>query len=207
MVAQPAAGMAAVSSSGEEPALEVSPAPAEEIQEQAAPSMMAMMALLVEKVGGLQKSVDQVSARTMTLEGAMADVSLSSSEELPTGRGSVSAVTMVTASADRRKRAPDQGSSQDEALHAQGNGGDAATASDALATATASGATAAKHIAEVDSGDGMEAAAAAEAAAAHLVLAPPSAGGPAAEPPTPTAHLVSASAGGKKLDGPSGDKA
>ena len=67
--------MAAVSGSGEESAL--GEAPAEEIQEQDAPSMMAMMALLVEKVGGIQDAVDQVSARTMVLEGAMADASMS----------------------------------------------------------------------------------------------------------------------------------
>jgi hypothetical protein len=70
---------------------------------------MAMMALLVEKVGGIQDAVDQVSARTMVLEGAMADASMSSGEELPTGRGSESAVTMVTASSGRREQAPDQG--------------------------------------------------------------------------------------------------
>ena len=64
--------MAAGSSSGEESAAGTSPAPAqEEIQEQAAPSMMEMMALLVEKVGGIQEAVDQVSARTLALEGAM----------------------------------------------------------------------------------------------------------------------------------------
>ena len=61
--------MAAGSSSGEEAAAGTGPAP-QEIQEQAAPSMMAMMALLVEKVGGIQESVDQVSARTLALEGA-----------------------------------------------------------------------------------------------------------------------------------------
>jgi hypothetical protein len=55
----------------------------------------------------------------------------------------------LAAGADRRERAPDQGPSRDEALHAQGSGGDAATASEALATATASGATAAEQIAEV----------------------------------------------------------
>jgi hypothetical protein len=117
MVAQPAASVAAVSGSGEESAL--GEAPAEEIQEQDAPSMMAMMALLVEKVGGIQDAVDQVSARTMVLEGAMADASMSSGEELPTGRGSESAVTMVTASSGRWERAPDQGPSRDEALQAQ----------------------------------------------------------------------------------------
>ena len=69
--------MAAGSSSGEESAAGTGPAPAqEEIQEQAAPSMMAMMALLVEKVGGIQEAVDQVNARTTALEGALADVSL-----------------------------------------------------------------------------------------------------------------------------------
>ena len=90
--------MAAVSGSGEESAAGRGPAPAEEIQEQAAPSMMAMMALLVEKVGGIQDAVDQVSARTMALEGALADASMSSGEELQTGRGPESAVTMVTPS-------------------------------------------------------------------------------------------------------------
>ena len=49
----------------------------------------------------------------------MADASMSSGEELPTGRGSESAVTMVTASSGRRERAPDQGPSRDEALQAQ----------------------------------------------------------------------------------------
>ena len=62
--------MAAGSSSGEEAAAGTGPAP-QEIQEQAAPTMMSMMALLVEKVGGLQETVDQVSARTMALEGAL----------------------------------------------------------------------------------------------------------------------------------------
>eukprot|EP01046_Picozoa_sp_COSAG06_P007934 COSAG06_NODE_396_length_16265_cov_10.407893_7_plen_97_part_00 len=83
MVAQPAAAMAAGSSSGEEAAAGTGPAP-QEIQEQAAPTMMSMMALLVEKVGGLQETVDQVSARTMALEGALADVSLSDSGGPPT---------------------------------------------------------------------------------------------------------------------------
>ena len=87
--------MAAGSSSGEEAAAGTGPAP-QEIQEQAAPTMMSMMALLVEKVGGLQETVDQVSARTMALEGAIADASMSSGEELQTGRGPESAVTMVT---------------------------------------------------------------------------------------------------------------
>ena len=68
--------MAAGSSSGEEAAAGSGPAP-QEIQEQAAPSMMEMLALLVEKVGGIQDAVDQVSARTGALEGALADVSLS----------------------------------------------------------------------------------------------------------------------------------
>ena len=67
MVAQPAAAMAAGSSSGEEAAAGTGPAP-QEIQEQAAPSMMEMLALLVEKVGGIQDAVDQVSARTGALE-------------------------------------------------------------------------------------------------------------------------------------------
>ena len=53
MVAQLAAAMAAGSSSGEEAAAGSGPVP-QEIQEQAAPSMMEMMALLVEKVGGIQ---------------------------------------------------------------------------------------------------------------------------------------------------------
>jgi hypothetical protein len=52
MVAQPAAQMAAVSSSGEEPEPEMSPEPAE--QEQAAPSMTAMMALILQEVGGIR---------------------------------------------------------------------------------------------------------------------------------------------------------
>ena len=51
MVAQPAAAMAAGGSSGEEPAPEMTPEPAE--QEQAAPSMAEMMALLLQKVGGM----------------------------------------------------------------------------------------------------------------------------------------------------------
>ena len=84
--------MAAGSSSGEESAAGTSPAPAqEERQEQAAPSLMEMMALLVEKVGGIQEAVDQVSARTLALEGAMADVSLSDSGGPPNGSGSMSA--------------------------------------------------------------------------------------------------------------------
>ena len=77
--------MAAGSSSGEESAAGTSPEPAQ--QEQAASPMEAMMAMILQKVGGIQEAVDQVSARTLALEGAMADASLSSSEELPTGRG------------------------------------------------------------------------------------------------------------------------
>ena len=163
----------------------MSPEPAE--QEQAAPSMTAMMmALILQEVGGIKDAVRQVNDRTTALEGAMADVSLSGSGEFQTGRGSASAATMVATSPDRRERAPDQGPSREEALADQGSGGDAANASEALATATTSGATtAAEQIAEVDSGDETAAAAAAEAAAAHLVLAPPPEGGPAAEPPTP----------------------
>ena len=94
--------MAAGSSSGEESAAGTSPAPAqEEIQEQATPSMMAMMALLVEKVGGIQEAVDQVNARTTALEGALADVSLSDSGGPPNGSGSMSATPMGAASAER----------------------------------------------------------------------------------------------------------
>ena len=156
MVAQPAAAMAAGSSSGEEAATGTGPVP-QGTQEQAAPSMMEMLTLLVEKVGGIQDAVDQVSARTMALEGAIADASMSSGEELQTGRGPESAVTMVTPSSSRRERAPDQGPSQDEALHAQGDDSDAATASDARATATAGGALAAQHPAGTDSGDETEA--------------------------------------------------
>jgi hypothetical protein len=104
MVAQPAAEMTAVTSSGEEPEPEVSPTPAE--QEQAAPSMETMMALILQEVGGIKDAVEQVNARTTALEGAMADVSLSGSGELPTGRGSASAATMVATSAGRREWAP-----------------------------------------------------------------------------------------------------
>ena len=78
----------------------------------------------------------------------MVDASMSSGEELQTGRGSESVVTMVTTSLDRWKGAPDQGPSQDEALYAQGSDSDAATASDALATATTGGALVAQHTAE-----------------------------------------------------------
>eukprot|EP01046_Picozoa_sp_COSAG06_P000845 COSAG06_NODE_24_length_32981_cov_25.509671_21_plen_127_part_00 len=116
MVAQPAAAMAAGSSSGEEAATGTGPVP-QEIQEQAAPTMMSMMALLVEKVSGLQETVDQVSAHTGALEGALADVSLSDSGEPPTGSGSVSAAPMGATSAERLERAPDQGPSQDGAHH------------------------------------------------------------------------------------------
>ena len=98
MVAQPAASMAAVSGSGEESAPEEGPAPAEEIQEQAASPMEAMMARILQEVGGVREDVRQISVRTEALEGALADVSLSSGEELQTGRGSVSAVTMVARS-------------------------------------------------------------------------------------------------------------
>eukprot|EP01046_Picozoa_sp_COSAG06_P070739 COSAG06_NODE_19916_length_817_cov_10.775766_2_plen_142_part_00 len=107
MVAQPAAEMAAVSSSGEEPAPEVSPEPAQ--QEQAASPMEAMMAMILQKVGGIQEAVDQVSARTLALEGAMADVSLSDSGGPPNGSGSMSATPMGATSVERLERAPDQG--------------------------------------------------------------------------------------------------
>ena len=143
--------MAAGSSSGEEAAAGTGPAP-QEIQEQAAPSMMEMMALLVEKVSGIQDAVDQVSARTGALEGALADASMTSSEELQTGSGSVSAAPMGAASAERLERAPDQGPSRDGALHAQDNDDDAAMVSDARATATAGGAMAAEQNAGADSG-------------------------------------------------------
>ena len=92
-----------------------------------------MLARILQEVGSVREDVRQINDRTGALEGAMADASMSSGEELQTGRGSESAVTMVTASSDRRERAPDQGPSQDEALRAQGNDSDAATASDALA--------------------------------------------------------------------------
>ena len=52
MVAQPAAEMAAVSSSGEEPAPEVSPEPAP--QEQAASPLEAMMSRLLQEFGGVE---------------------------------------------------------------------------------------------------------------------------------------------------------
>ena len=120
--------MAAGSSSGEEAAAGSGPAP-QEIQEQAAPSMMEMMTLLVEKVSGIQDAVDQVSARTGALEGALADVSLSDSGEPPTGSGSVSAAPMGAASAGRLERAPDQGPSRDGALHGQDNDDDVAMVS------------------------------------------------------------------------------
>ena len=101
-VAQPAAEMAARYSSGEESAPEISPEPAE--QEQVAPSMEAMMQLLLQKVDGVQNAVDRVSVRTTALESAVADVSQSGSEVDLTGRGSASAATMVAASPDRRER-------------------------------------------------------------------------------------------------------
>ena len=78
--------MAAGSSSGEESAAGTSPEPAQ--QEQAAPPMEAMLAMILQKVGGIQDAVDQVSARTLALEGAMADVSLSGSGGPPNGSGS-----------------------------------------------------------------------------------------------------------------------
>jgi len=168
MVAQPAAAMAAGSSSGEEAAAGTGPAP-QEIQEQAAPSMMAMLALLVEKVSGIQDAVDQVSARTMALEGALADVSLSDSGGPPTGSGSVSAAPMGAASAERLERAPDQGPSRDGAPHAQDNDDDAAMASDARATATAGGAMAAEQNAGAGSGG---AAAVADGTAGSSPMAP-----------------------------------
>ena len=95
MVAQPAAEMAAGSSSGEEAATGTGPVP-QETQEQAAPSMMEMLALLVDKVSGIQYAVDQVSARTGALEGALADVSLSGSGEPQTGSGSMSVTRSVS---------------------------------------------------------------------------------------------------------------
>ena len=76
MVASASGSDAAGSRRGEEAAAGTGPAP-QEIQEQAAPSMMEMLALLVDKVSGIQDAVDQVSARTGALEGALADVSLS----------------------------------------------------------------------------------------------------------------------------------
>ena len=57
--------MAAGSSSGEEAAAGTGPAP-QEIQEQAAPTMMAMMALLVEKVGGLQETAARGAVKQTT---------------------------------------------------------------------------------------------------------------------------------------------
>ena len=79
--------MAAGSSSGEESAAGTSPEPAQ--QEQAASPMEAMMAMILQKVGGIQEAVDQVSARTLALEGAMADASLSDSGGPPNGSGSM----------------------------------------------------------------------------------------------------------------------
>ena len=97
---------------------------------------------------------------------------------------------------------------RDGAPHAEGSDSDAATASDALATATAGGALAARYTAGMDSGDETEAAAAAEAAAAHLVSAPPSEEGPAAEPPKSSpAKPVSDSAGGGQPRDPSDEHA
>ena len=147
------------------------------------------MAMILQKVGGIQDAVDQVSARTLALEGAMADVSLSGSGGPPNGSGSMSATPMGAASAERLERAPDQGPSHDGAPHAQGSGDDAATASGVVAAATATGARG-EQTSAMDSGD--EAAAAAEAAAS----------GPRRNPRHP-AYLVSASAGGTKLVGPS----
>ena len=127
--------MAAGSSSGEEAAAGTGPAP-QEMQEQAAPTLMSMMALLVDKVSGLQETVDQVSARTGALEGALADVSLSDSGEPPTGSGSVSAAPMGAASAERLERAPDQGPSRDGAPHAQDSDDEATAASGAVLSGT-----------------------------------------------------------------------
>ena len=59
MVAQPAAEMAAVSSSGEEPAPEVSPEPAP--QEQAASPLEAMMSRLLQEFGGVREDVRRIS--------------------------------------------------------------------------------------------------------------------------------------------------
>ena len=102
--------------------------------------MEAMLAMILQKVGGIQDAVDQVSARTLALEGAMADVSLSGSGGPPNGSGSMSATPMGAASAERLERAPDQGPSRDGAPHAQEGGDDAATASGVVAAATATGA-------------------------------------------------------------------
>ena len=189
MVAQPAALKAAGGSSGEEPASGTSPEP--EQQEQAASSLETMMSHLLQEFGGVREDVRRISVRTEALEGALADVSLSGSGGPPNGSGSMSATPMGAASAERLERAPDQGPSRDGASHAQEDGDDAATASGVVAAATATGARG-EQIA--DGGD--EAAAAAEAAA----------GGPRRNPRHP-AHLVSASAGGTKLVGPSGEYA
>jgi hypothetical protein len=106
MVAQPVASMAAGSSSGEESAAGTGPAPAEEIQEQATSPMEAMLAHILQEVGSVRVDVQQINVRTEALEGAMVDASMSSGEELQTGRGSESVVTMVTTSLDRWKGAP-----------------------------------------------------------------------------------------------------
>ena len=196
MVAQPAALKAADSSSGEEPASGTSPEP--EQQEQAASSLETMMSRLLQEFGGVREDMRRISVRTEALEGALADVSLSGSGGPPNGSGSMSATPMGAASAERLERAPDQGPSRDEASHAEDNDDDAATASGAVAAATATGARG-EQTAAVGSGDetgGDEAAAAAEATA----------GGPRRNPRHP-AHLVSASAGGTKLVGPSGEHA
>ena len=47
--------------------------------------MMEMMALLVEKVSGIQDAVDQVSARTGALEGALATCRSPTAESLRPG--------------------------------------------------------------------------------------------------------------------------
>lgn len=100
----------------------------------------------------------------------MVDVSLSGSGEFPTGRGSVSVVTMVATFANRWDQAPDQGPSQDEALHAQDDDGNMATASNAPAMAAMRGATVVAQIAEGDGGDEVVAAAEVVAVAEEVVV-------------------------------------
>ena len=159
--------MAAGSSSGEESAAGTSPEPAQ--QEQAASPMEAMLAMILQKVGGIQEAVDQVSARTLALEGAMADASLSDSGGPPNGSGSMSATPMGAASVERLERAPDQGPSRDGASHTEDSDSDATMASDARATATGGGVMAAEQNASAGSGG---AAAVADGTAGSSPMAP-----------------------------------
>ena len=159
--------------------------------------LQAMMAQMSSVVGAVRDIGDRVGAierreSISALEGAHEETK---SGQLPGD----SAAMAAEDSTEQLEPSPDQARRPAEDSAQQEGAGDDVTAggSGTLVPSATAAAAATSSAAEI------RGASAAEEAAANLVLAAAPTGEAAAEPPTPRAHLASASAGGKKPAGPS----